>query len=268
MTSTTNTSSFKAFRALHETGLLRLPNAWDAGSARLIESLGAKAIATTSAGLAWTAGYPDGNQLPRSLVLSISEGIARVVRVPLSIDIEGGYSSDPAQVADLVVRLAERGIIGINLEDGSGSAELLAHKISAAKDALAQAGLALFINARTDVYLAGLVEASRRVDETLRRSSLYASAGADGLFVPAIVSLQEIAEVARRATLPLNVLSWKGLATPVELEAVGVRRLSAGSGISARVWAQAALKVRRFLDEGELLGDPMPYSDLQSLFGQ
>jgi 2-methylisocitrate lyase-like PEP mutase family enzyme len=268
MAITASTSSFNAFRALHETGLLRLPNAWDAGSARLIESLGAKAIATTSAGLAWAAGYRDGNQLPQDLVLSISESIARVVRVPLSIDLEGGYSSDPAQVADLVVRLAERGIVGINLEDGSDAADLLARKIGATKEALAKAGLALFINARTDVYLAGLAEESRRVDEVLRRSSLYASAGADGLFVPAIVSLQEIAEVARGATLPLNVLSWKGLATPVELEAAGVRRLSAGSGISARVWAQAALKVQRFLDEGELVGDAMPYPDLQRLFSQ
>ena len=267
MTITTNTSRSNAFRALHQAGLLRLPNAWDAGSARLVESLGAKAIATTSAGLAWAAGYRDGNQLPTSLVLSISEGIARVVSVPLSIDLEAGYSSDPAQVADLVVRLAERGIVGINLEDGSGAAEVLARKIAAIKDALAKAGLDLFVNARTDVYLAGLVEAPRRVDEVLSRSSLYASAGADGLFVPAILSLPEIAEVARRATLPLNVLSWKGLATPVELEAAGVRRLSAGSGISARVWAEAALKVRRFLDEGELVGDAMPYPDLQSLFG-
>jgi 2-methylisocitrate lyase-like PEP mutase family enzyme len=263
----TNKSGFNAFRELHETGMLRLPNAWDAGSARLVESLGAKAIATTSAGLAWAAGYPDGNQMPRSLVLSISESIARVVHVPLSIDIEAGYSSDPMQVADLVVRLAEKGIVGINLEDGTETADALARKISAAKNALARAGLDLFVNARTDVYLASLVEESRRVEEVLRRSTMYSSAGADGLFVPAITQLPEIGDIARRSGLPLNVLAWKGLPTPVELEAAGVRRLSAGSGISARVWAQAASKVRRFLEDGELVGEAMPYPDLQGLFG-
>lgn len=267
MSITAHPSSFETFRASHEHGLLRLPNAWDAGSARVIERLGAKAIATTSAGVAWAAGYPDGNQMPPSLVLSVSKSIARVIKVPLSVDIEGGYSSDPAKVAELIVRLAESGVVGVNLEDGAEAADLLARKIGAAKDALTKGGMKLFVNARTDVYLAGLAERSRRVEEVLRRSRLYASAGADGLFVPAITALPEIGDIAGRAKLPLNVLAWEGLPEPDRLEAAGVRRLSAGSGISARVWAQAALKTRHFLDSGELVGDATAYFDLQSLFG-
>jgi 2-methylisocitrate lyase-like PEP mutase family enzyme len=266
MSTIAHPSRFESFRALHEQGLLHLPNAWDAGSARLIESLGAKAIATTSAGVAWAAGYPDGNKMPPSLVLSVSQSISSVIDVPLSVDIEGGYSSDPAQVAELVVCLAERGVVGVNLEDGVEVAEVLARKIGVAKDALARAGLDLFINARTDVYLAGLAEPSRRVEEVLRRAALYASAGADGLFVPAITALPEIGDIAGRTKLPLNVLAWEGLPAPDQLEAAGVRRPSAGSGISSRVWAQAAMKIRRFLEGGELVGDATSYADLQRLF--
>ena len=267
MSKTKNTSDFQAFRAMHETGLLRLANAWDVGSARLIESLGARAIATTSAGMAWAVGYADGNRMPTDVVLAIADRIARVIKVPLSVDIEGGYSSDPREVGALAVRLADVGVVGVNLEDGQEPAELLARKIEAVKDALAQAGLDVFVNARADVYLAGLVEPAKRVDEVLRRAKVYEAAGANGLFVPVILALSEIRQVARATRLPLNVLAWDGLPALDELEAAGVRRLSAGSGISARVWAQAESLARRFLDHGELSGGSKPFGDLQKLFG-
>ena len=266
MSETNNASDVQAFRAMHETGLLRLPNAWDAGSARLIESLGARAIATTSAGTAWAAGYADGNRMTTDLVVSIAHAIARVVTVPLSVDIEGGYSSDPHVVGALAVRLAEAGVVGVNLEDATEPADLLARKIAAVKDALANAGLDIFVNARTDVYLASLVEPPRRVEEVLRRATLYEAAGANGLFVPAILALDEMREIAGSSKLPLNVLSWDGLPAPHDLEAAGVRRLSAGSGISSRVWAQADMLTRQFLDEGALAGMGKPYIDLQKLF--
>src|SRR3954463_10717397 len=115
-----------AFHALHRgPELLLLANAWDAGSARLIESLGARAIATTSAGVAWSHGYPDGDVLPADLLLATIRSIARVVSLPLSIDFEGGYSNDADEVADLVAQAAEAGAVGINLEDGSGTPEEL-----------------------------------------------------------------------------------------------------------------------------------------------
>src|SRR6185295_17085698 len=115
-----------AFHDLHRgSELLRLPNAWDAGSARLIESLGAKAIATTSAGVAWAAGYNDGNRLPVPKLIAIVEAIARVVRVPITVDMEAGYSDEPRSVAETASRLIAAGAVGINIEDGEGSPDLL-----------------------------------------------------------------------------------------------------------------------------------------------
>src|SRR6185436_17346370 len=123
-------TSSKTFRALHNGNeLLLLPNAWDPGSARLIESLGAKAIATTSAGLAWSRGYPDGDALPIEQLIQTVRDISRVIRVPLTIDIEGGYSVDPAVVARVVSGIIEAGAVGINIEDGAGSPEVLCEKI-------------------------------------------------------------------------------------------------------------------------------------------
>src|SRR5580658_925798 len=123
------------FRNLHrESGLLLLPNAWDAVTARLIESLGAKAIATTSAGLAWSHGYPDGNALPEDQLIAAIRNLQRVIRVPLTVDIEAGYSDDPVAAARLASRVLAVGVAGINIEDGAGSPELLCDKIAAIRD--------------------------------------------------------------------------------------------------------------------------------------
>lgn len=267
MTAPTHASRVHAFRALHQSGVLRLANAWDLGSARLMESLGAKAIATTSAGTAWAAGYADGNRMPTDLVVSFADRIARAIAVPLTVDIEGGYASDPREVGALAVRLAEVGVAGVNLEDGTEPPERLARKIEGMKRALAAAGLDLFVNARTDVYLAGLVEPSKRVDEVLARAAVYEAAGTDGLFVPAVIAVEEIRRIAAATQVPLNVLAWDGLPGIEELEAAGVRRLSAGSGIAARVWAQAESLAREFLADGTLRGPSKPFGDLQQLFG-
>ena len=163
-----------AFHALHRgPELLLLANAWDAGSARLIESLGARAIATTSAGVAWAHGYPDGDALPVPLVVATAAAIARLIRVPLTIDIEAGYSDDPDAVGRLVASLIEAGAVGINLEDGSGSPDLLCAKIARIRRVAADLGVDLFVNARTDVYLRGLVPAPDRLAEASARAARY-----------------------------------------------------------------------------------------------
>ena len=185
MTSQENPAA-ERFHRLHREGLLVLPNAWDAGSARLIESLGAKAIATTSAGVAWSHGYPDGDTLPWPLLRATVADIARAVRVPVSADVEGGYSNDPAAVGETVAAVIEAGAVGINIEDGSGAPELLGAKIEQAKNAGERLGVKLFVNARTDVYLRGLATNERRVEETLARAERYRAAGADGIFVPGL----------------------------------------------------------------------------------
>src|SRR5262245_24341753 len=219
-----------AFHDLHAPGrLLLLPNAWDAGSARLIEECGAEAIATTSAGLAWARGYPDGNALPPSVLASAVAEITRVVRIPVSADVEGGYSNDLAQVAEMIARVIDAGAVGINLEDGADPPDLLCAKIEAAKRVATRAGVALFVNARTDTYLRGLVPVELAVEASVERAARYRSAGCDGIFVPRLVKPEEISAVATAvAPLPLNVLAVPGLAPAMDLQTWGVRRLSAG----------------------------------------
>lgn len=256
------------FRRLHEDGLLVLPNAWDAGSARLIESLGAQALATTSAGVAWSHGYADGDRLPVRLLLATVAEIVRVVKAPLSVDVEGGYSTHPAAVGETVAAVIEAGGVGINIEDGSGAPDLLCAKIERAKAAGVQLGVDLFVNARTDVYLRGLAPKDRRVEETLARAERYRAAGADGIFVPGLADAAEIRAIAKASRLPLNVMALPGLPPAAELEALGVRRLSAGSGIAEVVFAKTASLAAAFLRTGAsdpLAEGAMPYSKINAL---
>jgi 2-methylisocitrate lyase-like PEP mutase family enzyme len=141
----------QTFHRLHHEGFLVLANAWDAATARLIEGLGAKAIATTSAAVAWSHGYADGDLLPVPLLRATVAEIARVIRVPLSVDIESGYADDPAAVADVVSEVVAAGGVGINIEDGTRAPDLLCAKIEQAKAAARRLGVDLFVNARADV---------------------------------------------------------------------------------------------------------------------
>lgn len=247
---TKNPDLATAFHDMHRgPELLLLPNAWDAGSARLIESLGARAIATTSAGVAWMHGYPDGNALPTPLVIATAAEIVRVVRVPVTVDIEGGYSDDPQAVGRLAGALIEAGAVGINLEDGGGTPDLLCAKIAQVRRVATELGVNLYINARVDVYLRGLGPEAGRLAETCARAARYRDAGASGIFAPK-VEPAAIAEVARAVGLPLNVLTWPGLPAQAELAALGVRRLSAGSSIAEAILGHAARLTAGFLRDG------------------
>ncbi len=262
------TSTADAFRGLHRSGLLIIANVWDAGSARLVESLGAKAIATTSAGVAWSHGYPDGDVLPADLLLATIRSIARVVSLPLSVDLEGGYSNDADEVADLVARVAEAGAVGINLEDGSGTPEELCAKIEAIRTRGTTQGFDVFVNARTDVFLRDLSTPETRVTETLERARLYAAAGADGLFVPGLVAADEIKAIA--AEPACRSTSWPAQACHRHggLQALGVRRLSAGSGLSEAAFGRVAELAAGFLEDGNtapLLETAMAYPRINAL---
>ena len=245
-----------------------LPNAWDAGSARLMESVGARAVATSSAAVAWAHGYPDGDALPVKLLAATTAEIARVIHVPLTVDAEGGYSKDPAAAADAVGALIDAGAVGINIEDADNGADLLCAKIERIRSVAAKRGVELFVNARTDVYLFGLVPNERRVEETLARGARYRAAGADGLFVPAVIASNEIRTIAAEIALPLNVLARPGLPDGAALAALGVRRLSAGSQLAQRLWLQATALAREFVDTGRsepLFAAGMAYGDLNAL---
>jgi len=264
-------ASAQTFRDLHhQSTVLRLPNAWDAGSARLLENLGATAVATTSAGVAWAQGYADGRVFPIEVAVSVAASIARVIKVPLSVDIENGYSDEPLRVAEHVKRVLDVGAVGINLEDGSDAPEVLARKIEAIKEMALKNNLDVFINARADVYLANLVDDASKVEETLKRGRLYRQAGADGLFVPAVVDVEAIKAIVQGIDLPLNVLARPGLPAADELAKLGVRRLSAGSAVAQTLWGHAQELARGFLEEGRsepVTQTNMTYPQIQALFG-
>ncbi len=260
----------QTFHRLHHEGFLVLANAWDAATARLIEGLGAKAIATTSAAVAWSHGYADGDLLPAPLLCATVAEIARVIRVPLSVDIEGGYADDPAAVADVVAEVVAAGGVGINIEDGTRAPDRLCAKIEHAKAAARRLGIDLFVNARTDVYLRALVPAERRLDETLARGERYRAAGADGFFVPGLTDAAIIRTIASTVPLPLNVLAGVGLPPAAELAALGARRLSAGSGIARAALGRTSVLAEAFLREGRsdpLTTETLPYAQVNALLG-
>jgi 2-methylisocitrate lyase-like PEP mutase family enzyme len=258
-------------RDLHAPGqLLILPNAWDAGSARMIESAGARAIATSSAGVAWANGYPDGDAMPPQLVVRVIESIKRVISVPLTADVEGGYSSDAAAVEQHVFDFANAGANGINIEDGTSSPDLLCAKIEAAKRAANRAGVDLFVNARVDVLLKKLVPREQAIDEVLARVPRYRDAGCDGIFVPTLADPAEIETVVRAIDpLPLNVMIVPNLPPAAELRRLGVRRLSGAASIARAAISATVRAATEWLRDGNaetVLGFATDKTDMNALF--
>jgi 2-methylisocitrate lyase-like PEP mutase family enzyme len=194
------------------------------------------------------------------------------VRIPVSADIEGGYSDDPAAVAEVVAAVLGAGAVGVNLEDGAATPDLLCRKIEAAKGAASRAGVDLFVNARTDVYLRGLVPGERAVEETITRAARYRAAGCDGVFAPRLTAAAEThAVVAAIAPLPLNLLAVPGLAPAAELQTWGVRRLSAGSAIAAAALGVTRTLTSGFLQDGRsdaLFGAPIEYGKMNALLAR
>jgi 2-methylisocitrate lyase-like PEP mutase family enzyme len=247
----TQTERLSQFRALHTPGrCLILPNAWDAASARMAQELGAEAVATSSAALAWCHGYADKEYLPTGTTLWAVREIVRVVTVPVTVDSEAGYSPDPEKVAAHVCRLIDAGAVGINLEDGTEAPELLCTKIGAIKRAAKAMQADIFINARSDVYLQNLVPDGAKLAEIIRRGKLYAQAGADGFFAPAMHDLQEIAEVAGAVDLPLNILAMKVVPPVAELKKAGVRRVSVGALLGRAAYGAAVRAAKILLEQG------------------
>jgi 2-methylisocitrate lyase-like PEP mutase family enzyme len=250
-----------AFHALHRPDpghpILVLSNVWDVGSARVVQSAGGgglcKAIATSSAAVAWAQGYGDGQQLPEALLLATVAAIAHAIHLPLTVDIEAGGSDDPAHAAHLAAAVMQAGAVGINIEDGGGSAELLAQKISAIRQ---RCGAQLFINARCDVFIRNPVPAEQRVAEVLRRAVLYQAAGASGLFVPRVAQAAEIGALVAATALPVNMMAAPGLPDAAGLLALGVRRLSAGSCMAEALHGAMLGMSEAFLQTGQVPGLP------------
>jgi 2-methylisocitrate lyase-like PEP mutase family enzyme len=263
----------ETFAALHRPGEpLLLPNAWDVGSAVAIVHAGAKAIATTSAGVAWSLGVPDAADLGPDRAAAAVERIAAAVPVPVSADIEAGYGPGPDAVAATVTAVVEAGAVGVNLEDRSGRPDAplftpaeQAERLAAARTAASRRGVRLWINARTDIFLARVGPAERRLDDALERAERYAAAGADSLFVPGLVDPTALAELAA-GPLPVAVMVWAGAPPVADLAAAGVARISLGSAIAQAAYAVAARAATELLTAGTYgsTADAIPYDTMNA----
>jgi len=226
------------FRALH-TGkdVLLLPNAWDAASARIVEEAGFPAVATTSAGIAFSLGYADGQKIPRGEMLAVVARMAKAVRIPVTADAEAGYGERPEAAAETARQVIEAGGVGMNFEDatGDGSRPLVdlplhVERIHAIRRVAEETGIPLVLNARTDVYLLQVGDAATRYDEAVRRLVAFRDAGADCVFVPGLRDAEIIGRIVRDLSCPVNILGGPGAPSVPELAKLGVKRISLGSG--------------------------------------
>ena len=264
------------FRRLHGEHPLVLPNAWDAGSARIMEQAGAKAIATTSAGVSWAHGLHDGQKLSRDEMLQAIGRIVRRVDVPVTADIEGGYGSGaPSDVAETVRAVVALGVAGINLEDSPGRTgqKLLepvehAARIAAAREEARAAGSELLINARVDVYLFEVGAPESRLEETCRRAAIYRAAGADCVFVPGVSDKPTIEALVKGIGGPINIMAGPGSPSTAELGKLGVARVSVGPRITQAAFGTIQRATKELLEQGTYgkMEDLLSFSDIGALF--
>jgi 2-methylisocitrate lyase-like PEP mutase family enzyme len=241
------------FHRLHASGCFVMPNPWDVGSARALEQMGFHAVATTSAGLAWTLGRAD-NRVTLEQTLEHLRVIAAAVRVPVNADFEGGYAVDPAQVATNVKLAAVTGIAGLSIEDSSGDAadplfdfDLAVERVRAARGAIDESGTGIVLTARSEGFVVGRPD----IDETIRRLRAYAEAGADCLYAPRIETVDDVsAVVAAVAPKPVNVLINAPFTTVAEAAQLGVRRISVGGTLARTAWGGFLQAAREIADEG------------------
>jgi len=248
----------EAFRNMHYgPGVLVLTNAWDAASARVLEEAGVQAIATTSAGIAFSLGYPDGQRIRREEMAAAVSRIVRAVSVPVTADMEGGYGVTEEAAAATVRAVIETGAIGLNLEDATGDperpmldAEAHAARIRAARQAADSQGIPIVINARTDIYLKSVGEPASRLNESIRRGNLYIEAGADCVFVPGATDPAAIESLCRGIAGPVNIIAIKGVPPIHELGRLGVKRVSVGSGLMRAAMTLVRKAAAELLESG------------------
>lgn len=260
------------FLALHRgPDILLLCNAWDAASARVVEMAGFPAVATTSAGVANSLGFPDGEDAPFAEVVAAVRRIVAAVRVPVSVDIEAGFGQTPEETARSCRAIVEAGAVGVNLEDGtSGHARLTpvslqCEKIRAVKETAAD----LVVNARADVYLDAIGDPESRFEETVLRCNSYREAGADCLFVPGVDDEATIGRLVEAIAGPVNILVRPGSPPVSSLARLGVARVSLGSGPMRATLGLLRRIARELLDSGTYTAvgsDAIPYAEANGLF--
>ena len=241
------------FQRLHSSGCFVMPNPWDVGSARALEQMGFKALATTSAGFAWTLGRTD-TQATRDEVLEHLRSVVDAVEVPVNADFEGGYAVEPEGVAANVKLAVETGVAGLSIEDASGDPSdpllevgLAVERVRAARQAIDESGRGVVLTGRSEGFVCGRPD----IDETIRRLTAYAEAGADCLYAPRIDDLEHVsAIVAAVAPKPVNLLINAPFTTAAEAAQLGVRRISVGGTLARTAWGGFLAAAREIAEAG------------------
>ena len=242
-----------AFRELHAAGCFVMPNPWDLGSARVLEGLGFPALATTSAGHAWTLGRPD-NGVTLDESLDHLRAVASAVALPVNADFEGGFAVDPEAVADNVRQAVATGIAGLSIEDSTGDGtrplhdlDLAVDRVRAARAAIDRSGTGVLLTARSEGFVVGRPD----IEETVRRLVAYAEAGADCLYAPRITTTEQVSAVlAAVAPKPVNLLVNTPFVTVAEAAALGVRRISVGGTLARTAYAGWLAAAQEIADAG------------------
>lgn len=244
----------EAFHRLHRSGCFVMPNPWDIGSARALEQLGFPALATTSAGFAWTLGRADNENSGLEAMLEHLGTIASAVAVPVNADFQGGYAVDPDEVGENVTLACRTGIAGLSIEDADVGGdeplypfELAVDRIRAARQAIDETGTRVLLTARSEGFVWGLPD----IDETIRRLRAYADAGADCLYAPRLESLEQVSAIVEAvAPKPVNLLVNAPFVTVAEAERLGVRRISTGGTLARTAWGGFLAAAREIAVDG------------------
>jgi len=264
----------RAFRRLHESGCFVIPNPWDPGSARYLQSLGFKALATTSAGIAWSKARPD-NGVTRDMMIAHLQEMVATTDVPLNADFESGFAADAAGVAESVRLAVDAGVAGLSIEDSTGdparplfTVEAAVERMRAARRAIDEKGGDTLLVGRAECFLAGRPD----LDETIARLKAYSSAGADCLYAPGLRTREQFtAVVAAVAPKPVNALiGWPSEMTVADVAALGVRRISVGGALARTAWGGFMRAARLIAEQGSFAGfeGAAPGAELNALFGQ
>lgn len=246
-------NTFETFSQLHQqTEPFLLGNIWDVNSAHIFEAAGYKAIGTSSHALATAFGYDDGENLPFDMILRVAGRVTQTVKIPLTIDIEGGYGDGATEIAERIKMLYEAGVVGVNLEDTLPKptrqlrpAEEFRQILSEIVDRLERENIKIFLNIRTDAFLLGLPNA---LDETISRINSYENTGIHGIFVPCIALAEDIQVITRETILPVNVMCMPALPDFNTLKSLNVKRISMGPFLFNKVTAQTSILAKNVVE--------------------
>lgn len=271
----TQVARAQALRQMHDRrNILLLPNAWDAGSARIFAKRGCRAIATTSGGVAWALGYADGEQAPLDEVLAVVRRIVRVVELPVTVDFESGYGVTPADVTTSIRTVIKAGAAGVNLEDGAlghgplRDVEDAAARIRAAREAATLDGVPLVINARVDNWLHPAADSVAPLADAVTRARAYLDAGADCVYPIGLKDPRVLKEFVRMVDAPVNAMAGAGTPPLAELAKLGVARVSTATWFAALALGAVDHAARSVLETGEFnsLATEFDYMEAQRLF--